>query len=1013
MRQRLRCFAASCWRIVLALLLALILLPTAAFFLLAPDAKSLQPQLEQMVAQRMGLARVALGALSWNYNGWLWLHSDNFSLATSDDTLHFADASIDIRLSISDLIHGDITPNRLQFHGGTMAIDRSFLDTPPISMPAIRYTFDGLMVRWRNHPLTHDFPIDRLDINLAGGSLILQMKEAEIRGTLRADLLPQQLHIRWTSLHWLPKAWFQGWLDGQVGGDIRLSATDRWRWKLHGQLDRSGEEPLILHLGSGSYPFDHIDADLLTVWKHDGNGTRLASLQLSQANWRFAQQEARARGEWQAGVATLEAHADSLRMPLVWSWLYPLGEAQWHQWLGSMQSGQATDANASLSLPWPDPLTAMPDWSHMRYQVRAQLSDVDIALGLHGDVLTAARGTLGLDEHRLWAKVDAATLPHRLGDISGNLTIPWDTLELVIHGQGETDLQHILHWQGVKGQVRWHQSQAKANFDLRWKIRASKPGRAKVTLRPIGSWDLTFSGIHARMEDGYLKWSPGVLSMQEMTFHIGQLGGSCNARLQEGGKGWKLSDFSAHSRVDLTDANTLAQPFVQRPHGELQLALKFDGGWHGMVDATDASWSNLLGSHKKAGDPFSISLPDIRFEADGSHWSVRGINSQGKALVLRDANAGFRQGQLWVDMPRLRTPAVDGAFHFTIPESKRKAANVRFSIQHLDRDALRPLVDNWRHRRNKRRWLADGTIDTFRWGENLRANGVTMTRDRDGVNSLKIDRLQLEEFTARGLSSRFTLAPNHVDVRELRAAIDRQQLMMSATLRKSPDSGWLWSGFATLDGSFGGLMEKMSLSRLFSDGTIHSLFVGHGVLRHGQSWWQSLQGRLRLRVDDGRILQSGTLTRLLAVTSLVDLPRFLIGDRKDLVGKGMLFRHLQLEGSMDRGMMRIRRMALRSSAMDVAGIGHLDIGHDRADVYLVAHPFQNLDAMLASIPLLRDLIGGPAHSLFRKIYHLHGPLNDARIDPSTPKAAGLKSAGVIDTLLNLPTLWFGEAATAP
>ena len=56
MRQRLRCFAASCWRIVLALLLALILLPTAAFFLLAPDAKSLQPQLAQMVAQRMGLA---------------------------------------------------------------------------------------------------------------------------------------------------------------------------------------------------------------------------------------------------------------------------------------------------------------------------------------------------------------------------------------------------------------------------------------------------------------------------------------------------------------------------------------------------------------------------------------------------------------------------------------------------------------------------------------------------------------------------------------------------------------------------------------------------------------------------------------------------------------------------------------------------------------------------------------------------------------------------------------------
>ncbi|MDX8408865.1 MAG: AsmA-like C-terminal region-containing protein [Mariprofundales bacterium] len=1011
MRQRLRCFAASCWRIVLALLLALILLPTAAFFLLAPDAKSLQPQLEQMVAQRMGLAKVALGALSWHWNGWLWLHSDHLSLATPDDTLHFDEAAIDIRLSLSDLVHGDITPNRLQFHGGTMAINRGFFDTPPISLPAIRYTFDGLTVRWTDRQLTHDFLINKLDINLGGGALILRMKEAEIRGTLRADLLPQQLHIRWQNLRWLPQAWVQGWLDGQLMGDVRLSATDHLRWKLHSQLDRSGDAPLALHLGSGDYPFDHIEADLLSVWKRSGNGIALASLQLSQASWRLAQQAVRARGEWQAGVATLEAHADALRMPLVWSWLHPLGASQWHQWLSSMQSGQVTDANASLSLPWPNPLTAMPDWSHMRYQVRAQLSDVDIALGLRGDVLTAARGTLGVDEHRLWAKVEAATLPHHLGAISGNLTIPWDTLELVIHGQGKTDLQQILHWQGVKEQVRWHQSQAKANFDLRWKVNASKPGRAKVTLRPVGLWDLTFSGIHARMEDGYLEWLPGALAMQEMTFHIGQLGGSCTARLHEGAKGWQLSDFSARSRVDLTNANTLAQPFIKRPHGELQLALRFDGGWHGTVDATDASWSNLLGSHKKAGDPFTISLPDIRFAADGSHWSVRGMESQGEALMLHGGNVGFRQGQLWVDMPRLRTSAVDGAFHFTIPESKARAARVRFSIQHLNRDALRPLVENWRHRSDKRRWLADGTIHDFRWGENLRASGVTVTRDNAGMNLVKIARLQLEEFTALGLTSRFTLAPNHVDVRELRAAIDDQQLMMSATLRKAPQSGWLWSGFAALDGSFGGLMEKMSLSRLFSDGTIHSLFVGHGMLRHGQPWWQSLQGRLRMRVDDGRILKSGTLTRLLAATSLVDLPRFLVGDRKDLVGEGMLFRHLQLEGTMDRGIMKIRRMALRSSAMDVAGIGSLDIGHDRADVYLVAHPFQNLDAMLSSIPLLRDIIGGPAHSLFRKIYHLYGPLNDAKIEPSTPKAAGLKSAGVIDTLLNLPTLWFGVAAT--
>jgi len=450
---------------------------------------------------------------------------------------------------------------------------------------------------------------------------------------------------------------------------------------------------------------------------------------------------------------------------------------------------------------------------------------------------------------------------------------------------------------------------------------------------------------------------------------------------------------------------------VRHPHGELQLTLHFDGRWHGVLNADEASWSNLLGSVKKAGDPLQIRMDHIEFSPDDhNQWSVRGINSKGKALTIGDARIGHRQQRLWIDIPQLRTPSLDGAFHFTLPDALQRPAQARFTIHTLDRETLRPLIDRWRHRKTKRAWLVDGSIDRFRWGDNLQAKTIAVTRDASGSNLITIAQLDLEQNHIRDLSSRFTLAPDHVNIDELHATIDQQSLMMSAHLRKIANATWQWSGFASLDGPFGGLLTQMKLSRLFAGGTIHALFNGRGELKRHQPWWRSLKGRLRMRVDDGRILQSGTLTRLLAATSLVDLPKFLLGQRKDLTGKGMLFRHLQLEGKMDRGVIGIHRIALRSSAMDVAGTGTLDIGKDLADVYLVARPFQNLDALISKIPLIRDILGGPAHSLFRKIYHLHGPLNDARIDPSTPRQAGLKSAGVIDTLLNLPTLWFGEKA---
>ncbi|MDX8414081.1 MAG: AsmA-like C-terminal domain-containing protein [Mariprofundales bacterium] len=994
---------------MLALVLALIVLPVVFFLYLAPSADTLQPQLEQMVAKQIGLGEVKLGKLSWHWSGWLWLHSDDFQMATSDRTIQFRHAAIDIRLALSDLLHGDITPRSLRFHGGTMEIDHHFLDAPIISLPPIGYRFENLTVHWIAPKMEHDFKLTTLAFDIGGGQLDLEMENISMHGLLRPDLLPQRVVIQWNNLHWLPAKWLQPFVDGDSRGEVTLEALGRLRWKLSGSSDSNGD-PIVLRLGSGIYPTNHVDGVAIAIWDQSGDSPwSLDALQLKQAHWQLGNQHIYADGNWQAGVATMHAHAPLLTMELIWSWLRPLGTDKWHKWLKTMQLGKAVTARTSVTLPWRSPLSTLPDWSHMRYKVSTQLKEGEIALGLDGDRLSDVSGTLHLDEKRLWAKVDAATLPHHLGAISGTLTLPWDSLELAIHGQGATDLQQILRWQGVKEQVRWQQSKATANFDLRWKVSDTKPNLAKVIVRPASEWRLTFSGIHARMEEGFLQWKPGSLTMHEMTFHIGKMGGGCQATLKKSGEKWALTNFTARARVDLTNAATIAKPFVRHPHGELQLTLHFDGSWHGMLNADEASWSNLLGSVKKAGDPLQVTLGEIAFTPDDhDSWSVRGINSKGKVLTLRDARIGHRQQRLWVDIPQLRSPTLDGAFHFTLPDSLLDPAQARFTIASLDRETLRPLVDSWRHRKAKRAWLVNGSIARFRWGDNLQAEQITVRRDASGSNQVTVANMDVEQNHIRDLNSRFTLAPDHINVDELHATIGKQQLLMSASLRKGDNHAWLWSGFAALDGSFGGLMKQMKLSRLFAEGTIHALFNGRGELKHHQPWWQSLQGRLRLRVDDGRILQSGTLTRLLAATSLVDLPKFLMGKRKDLTGDGMLFRHLQLEGQMNQGEIDIHRLALRSSAMDVAGIGTLDIGKDLADVYLVARPFQNLDAIISSVPLLRDILGGPAHSLFRKIYHLYGPLNDAHIEPSTPRQAGIKSAGVIDTLLNLPTLWFGE-----
>jgi len=231
---------------------------------------------------------------------------------------------------------------------------------------------------------------------------------------------------------------------------------------------------------------------------------------------------------------------------------------------------------------------------------------------------------------------------------------------------------------------------------------------------------------------------------------------------------------------------------------------------------------------------------------------------------------------------------------------------------------------------------------------------------------------------------------------------------MAATLTPLADGAMRWQGFAASQGDFSRMMQSGGMESVFVGGNAHMLLAGEGLLMRDQPWWQGLRGRLRLRVDEGSIAKGGLLTKLLAITSLADIPALLIGQRKDLTHAGLYYERLQMEATLSDQVVNIRQLAMRSTAMDMAGKGTYNLEKSHIDLTMVFRPLQNLDAILSKIPLLRDLIGGAAHSLIRKVYHMHGTISKAEIDQVSPASAGLAGAGLIEGLLTLPDRWFGS-----
>ena len=108
----------------------------------------------------------------------------------------------------------------------------------------------------------------------------------------------------------------------------------------------------------------------------------------------------------------------------------------------------------------------------------------------------------------------------------------------------------------------------------------------------------------------------------------------------------------------------------------------------------------------------------------------------------------------------------------------------------------------------------------------------------------------------------------------------------------------------------------------------------------------------------------------------------------------------------------IRHLAMRASALDMAGKGQLNLADGLIDLYVVARPLQNIDAMLNMIPLLRDVILGPAKSVFRKVYRVHGALHDAKVEAVSAEQAGLPNSGLLEQLISLPGRWFDAGKKA-
>ncbi|HEY8975433.1 MAG TPA: AsmA-like C-terminal region-containing protein, partial [Burkholderiaceae bacterium] len=158
---------------------------------------------------------------------------------------------------------------------------------------------------------------------------------------------------------------------------------------------------------------------------------------------------------------------------------------------------------------------------------------------------------------------------------------------------------------------------------------------------------------------------------------------------------------------------------------------------------------------------------------------------------------------------------------------------------------------------------------------------------------------------------------------------------------------------------------------------------GKGKLAGSVTWtgsplaldYPSLQGRLRVQIDEGQFLKADAgAGRLLGVLSLQSLPRRFMLDFRDLFSEGFAFDNVTGDVVIDRGVASTKDLRMRSATAAVLMSGRADLKAETQDIDVIIVPEVNAGAASLAYAAINPVIG---IGTFLAQLFLRNPLTEA------------------------------------
>ena len=189
--------------------------------------------------------------------------------------------------------------------------------------------------------------------------------------------------------------------------------------------------------------------------------------------------------------------------------------------------------------------------------------------------------------------------------------------------------------------------------------------------------------------------------------------------------------------------------------------------------------------------------------------------------------------------------------------------------------------------------------------------------------------------------------------------------------------------------------EKVSVS-----GKVHIEKVElRGEGENFQKVKESLNGKLRLELEDGVIERGNILAKIFSILNVSQLFK---GRLPDLKTKGLPYRTITANIQVKDGIVSTEDFLVDSDAMRVTLVGKVDVAKGLIDAKIGIHPLVTLDMVLSNVPIAGYILTGKDKAFLSYVYEVKGDLDDPKIEAVPIKGLGENFWGIMKRLLETP-----------